>query len=169
MEDYINLYTIMPSSIYKTKDLTPTDKLIAERITALCKNKGYAWVTNGTIADMYGIKEDTVSKSIKKLEAYGYIICRYMWKSGIKSKRKVYLTDDIWHKYNKYNSTNDLYDVDYLNEHNNNYNNKNNINNNLSILSKKDRYDEFPVYDDLYDEELEEMENLLAPFEFEDE
>lgn len=39
MEEYISLYTIMPSSIYKTKDLTTTEKLIAERITALCKNK----------------------------------------------------------------------------------------------------------------------------------
>lgn len=155
MEDYINLYTIILSSIYKTKDLIATDKLIAERITALCKSKGYSWITNKKLADMYGIKEDTVSKSIKKLEAYDYIICRYMWKSGIKSKRKVYLTDDIWHKYNKYNSIDDLYDVDYLNEHNNN----------LSILSKKDSYDEYPVYD----EELEENKNLLALFQFEDE
>lgn len=61
----------MPSSIYKTKQLTPTDKLIAERIMALCKNKGYSWITNKTLADMYGIREDTVSKAIKKLEKYG--------------------------------------------------------------------------------------------------
>ena len=50
MEDYIKIYAIMPSSIYKTKLLTPTEKLLAERITALCKNKGYAWITNKSLA-----------------------------------------------------------------------------------------------------------------------
>ena len=171
MEDYIKIYAIMPSSIYKTKQLTPTEKLIAERITALCKNKGYAWITNKSLADMYGIREDTVSKSIKKLEKYGFIKCNYNWQSETKSKRIVYLTDDIWDKYNNTTSINNQYDIDYLTNHNSNYNNKNNSNNNLSILSKKDSYDKYLVYDDeIYlDEELEEIENLLAPFKDENE
>ena len=171
MEDYIKIYAFMPSSIYKTKQLTPTEKLIAERITALCKNKGYAWITNKSLADMYGIREDTVSKSIKKLEKYGFIKCNYNWQSETKSKRIVYLTDDIWDKYNNTTSINNQYDIDYLTNHNSNYNNKNNSNNNLSILSKKDSYDKYLVYDDeIYlDEELEEIENLLAPFKDENE
>ena len=166
MEDYIKIYAIMPSSIYKTKLLTSTEKLIAERITALCKNKGYAWITNKALADMYGIREDTVSKSIKKLEKYGFIKCNYNWQSETKSKRIVYLTDDIWDKYNDTPSINNQHGIDYLTNHNSNYNNKNNSNNNLSILSKKDSYDKYLVYDDaIYlDEELEELENLLAPF-----
>ena len=98
---------------------------------------------------MYGIREDTVSKSIKKLEKYGFIKCNYNWQSETKSKRMVYLTN-----------------------HNSNYNNnKNNSNNNLSNLSKKDSYDKYMVYDDeIYlDEGLEELENLLAPFKDENE
>lgn len=41
-EEYITIYAIMPSEIYSTKDLTAEEKLIAERITALCKKEGYA-------------------------------------------------------------------------------------------------------------------------------
>ena len=41
-DEYIRIFAIMPSEIYKTKDLTSEEKLIAERITALCKKEGYA-------------------------------------------------------------------------------------------------------------------------------
>lgn len=118
---------------------------------------------------MYGIREDTVSKAIKKLEKYGYIKCKYNWKSDTKSKRLVYLTIDIWNKCNECSSLYSQDDLDYLTKHNINSNNKNNYNNNLSIISKKNSYDEYPINDGLYDKELEEMENLLAPFRYEDE
>ena len=52
-EEYITIYAIMPSEIYSTKDLTAEEKLIAERITALCKKEGYAWISNKALADMY--------------------------------------------------------------------------------------------------------------------
>ena len=45
-EDNILIYAIIPAEIYKTKKLTSEEKLIAERITALCRNKGYSWITN---------------------------------------------------------------------------------------------------------------------------
>ena len=72
-DEYIRIFAIMPSEIYKTKDLTSEEKLIAERITALCKKEGYAWISNKALADMYGIRVDTVSKHIKHLIEYGYI------------------------------------------------------------------------------------------------
>ena len=64
-DEYITMYAIVPSCLYKTKELTSGDKLIAERITALCKKNGYAWINNKTLALMYGIKEDTVSRHIR--------------------------------------------------------------------------------------------------------
>ena len=67
MEDNIVIYAIMPSYLYKTKELTSEEKLIAERITSLCRKEGYCWITNKTLGDMYGIREDTVSKHIKRL------------------------------------------------------------------------------------------------------
>ena len=76
-EEYITIYAIMPSEIYNTKDLTAEEKLVAERITALCKKEGYAWISNKALADMYGIREDTVSKHIRHLRQYGYIKCLY--------------------------------------------------------------------------------------------
>lgn len=181
MEEYIMIYALVPSSIYKTKLLTPTDKLIAERITALCKNRGYSWITNKTLADMYGIKEDTVSKAIKKLEKYGFIECEYNRKSETKSKRKIYLTDDIWYKHKESSSTNKLDDIGYMNEQNNKYNKNDNYKNNLSnlsSLSNKYSYDVDGVMlwdgkrcesTELNDEELEELENLLVPFNCVDE
>ena len=67
-ETYITIYAIMPSYIYTTKDLSSEEKLIAERITALCRQKGYSWISNKSLAQMYGIREDTVSRHIKKLK-----------------------------------------------------------------------------------------------------
>ena len=66
-DEYIRIFAIMPSEIYKTKDLTSEEKLIAERITALCKKEGYAWISNKALADMYGIRVDTAIYS-------GYVI-----------------------------------------------------------------------------------------------
>ena len=70
-DDYIVIYAVVPKYIYETKELTPEDKLIAERIIYLCKKEGYCWITNKSIADMYNITVDTASKHIKKLEKIG--------------------------------------------------------------------------------------------------
>lgn len=102
-EEYITIYAIMPSEIYSTKDLTAEEKLIAERITALCKKEGYAWISNKALADMYGIREDTVSKHIRHLRQYGYIKCLYDKSGKNKSQRTIYLVNNIWDEYTKLN------------------------------------------------------------------
>ena len=95
-DEYIRIFAIMPSEIYKTKDLTSEEKLIAERITALCKKEGYAWISNKALADMYGIRVDTVSKHIKHLIEYGYIKCIYEKNGNGNKKRTIYLSNNIW-------------------------------------------------------------------------
>ena len=55
-EEYVTIFAVMPKEIYQTKDLSPEDKLIAERLVYLCKKEGYSWITNKALADMYGIK-----------------------------------------------------------------------------------------------------------------
>ena len=67
-DEYLTIFAIMPKEIYKTKELSPEDKLIAERLVYLCKKEGFSWVTNKTLADMYGIKEDSVSQHITNLK-----------------------------------------------------------------------------------------------------
>ena len=73
-EDFLplpcNVERVSLTYLYKTKELTSEEKLIAERITALCRQKGYSWISNKSLADMYGIREDTVSKHIKKFSCF---------------------------------------------------------------------------------------------------
>ena len=139
-EENILIYAIIPAEIYKTKKLTSEEKLIAERITALCRNKGYSWITNKALATMYGIREDTVSKHIKKLERFGFIKCVYNWKSENKSKRKVYLCNDIWDEKAISSMIKKREDIYYMCQQNNNNNsNDNNYINNKNIMLNNDR------------------------------
>ena len=66
--DYIMIYAVVPKYIYETKQLTPEEKLIAERIIALCRKEGYCWITNRKLSEMYNIRLETASRHIKKLE-----------------------------------------------------------------------------------------------------
>lgn len=127
MEENIIIYAVMPSYIYKTKKLTSEEKLIAERITYLCKKEGYCWITNKTLGEMYGIREDTVSKHIRKLKNFGFIKCTYSKNNQYKSNRTICLTNHIWDKYTSDTSINKQEDIGYIKGYNKNYKNKNNI------------------------------------------
>lgn len=131
MKEYITIYAILPSELYATKELTSEEKLIAERITALCKKKGHAWITNKALADMYGIREDTVSHHIKRLKEYGFIRCLYNKVDTNKSRRTIYLTNNIWDKQPNTYISNNQEAIGQTTGHNNNYNYKKNINNNI--------------------------------------
>jgi len=130
-DEYITIYAIIPSYLYKTKELTSEEKLIAERITALCRQKGYSWISNKSLAEMYGIREKTVSKHIKKLRDIGFIRCLYSYDVNNKSNRVIYLTDNIWDKQTSSGSLNRQGEIRYISENNNNINNKYNRKNNI--------------------------------------
>lgn len=140
-ENYITIFAVMPKEIYKTKKLTPEDKLIAERIVYLCKKEGYSWITNKSLADIYGIKENSVSQHIRNLKKYGFIKCVYGKSNANKSNRVIYLTDNIWDKEHKNGILNNKLEVCSIPIHNNKYNYKNNIkmnSDNLVINYDKD-------------------------------
>lgn len=139
MKEYIVIYAIIPSYIYNTKDLTSEEKLIAERITALCKKNGYSWISNKGLANMYGIREDTVSKHIKKLKEIGFIKCLYGKDTNNKSTRVIYLTDNIWDKQTTNTSLDNQEDVGHTSQYNNKYNYKNN--NKFNIMNEIISYD----------------------------
>lgn len=173
-EEYITIYAIMPSEIYSTKDLTAEEKLIAERITALCKKEGYAWISNKALADMYGIREDTVSKHIRHLRQYGYIKCLYDKSDKNKSQRTIYLVNNVWDEYTKPNRMMEQDNVGYISEYNNKrYNHKNNIKYNITengnpMFGKKDGIEYWHgkpiITQKASPEEIREMEELLAEF-----
>lgn len=89
-EEYITIFAVIPQEIYQTKELSPEDKLIAERLAYLCKKEGYSWVTNKALADMYGIKEDSVSQHITNLRNFGFIKCVYTNETHSKSKNHLF-------------------------------------------------------------------------------
>ena len=157
----ILIYAIVPSYIYKTKKLTSGAKLIAERITALCSQKGYAWVTNKSLAKIYGIREDTVSKHIKSLESFGFIKCTYT-KSEMKSKRTIYLTDNVWVKYKDSIGLKKCNELGHLKEHNNKVNNNKIIDYDTDgvMLWNGVRCESTPCNK----EELDELNSILAEF-----
>ena len=130
-ETYITIYAIMPSYIYTTKDLSSEEKLIAERITALCRQKGYSWISNKSLADMYGIRETTVSRHIKKLRDIGFIKCLYSQHINNKLNRVIYLTNNIWDKQTSDDCLNKQEGIRYITKYNNNINNKYNNKNNI--------------------------------------
>ena len=105
------------------KELTGEEKLLAERITALCKKNGYAWINNKTLSLMYGIKEDTVSRHIKKLKDIGFIKCIYKKDKNNRSDRIIYLSNNIWDKHPWTDRINIHDGIGYLSGHNNKYNN----------------------------------------------
>ena len=131
-EEYVTIFAVMPKEIYQTKDLSPEDKLIAERLVYLCKKEGYSWITNKALAVMYGIKEDSVSQHITNLKNYGFIKCVYSNETHSKSNRTIYLTEDLWSKYRETNRFNNQEIIGSITGHNNNYNYKNNIKSNIN-------------------------------------
>ena len=131
-EEYITIFAVIPKEIYQTKDLSPEDKLIAERLVYLCKKEGYSWITNKALADMYGIKEDSVSQHITNLKKYGFIKCVYSNETHSKSNRTIYLTEDLWSKYRDNNRFNTQEIIGSITGHNNKYNYKNNIKSNIN-------------------------------------
>lgn len=167
-EEYIMLYAIIPKYIYTTKSLSSEEKLIAERITALCRKNGYAWVSNKCLANMYGIREDTVSKHIKKLKEIDFIKCKYGKDTDGKSTRVIYLTNNVWDKQPYINCSNMQDSIGSLSVHNNKYEYKNNskLNNIISydvdgvMLWNGKRCESKQCTED----EFKEMQSLLSEY-----
>ena len=132
-EDYITIFAIMPKEIYQTKELSPEDKLIAERLVYLCKKEGYSWITNKSLADMYGIKEDSVSQHITNLKNYGFIKCVYENNTHKKTNRTIYLTENLWNIKPNTGMLDNEQPTGSITGHNNNYKNK--FNNNINTIN----------------------------------
>ena len=158
--DYLMIYAVVPKYIYETKQLTPEEKLIAERIIALCRKEGYCWITNRKLSEMYNIRLETASRHIKKLEKMGLIKCEYE-KDHQREKRIIYLVNDIWSKWSSDHESNNQENLDYSVKYNNKYNKKNNNEENLPEWIK---HPEMCTSTPCTPEEQAEMDALLAEF-----
>ncbi len=123
------IYTIVDEKVYKTKELSFLDKLIFERITALCHINKCCYATNSYFANMYGVKNNAISVAIKKLKDLKLINVKYEKDIPNRSKRYIFLNDDVWSKEYSNIIPRDNKKVIPRDRHNNNY--KNNINNKI--------------------------------------
>ncbi len=159
MENYIVIYAIVPKHIYETKELTPEDKLIAERIIYLCKKEGYCWITNKSLAETYNITVETASRHIKKLEQMGLIKCIYDYNEK-KTRRVIRLVDNIWTNWSNRDKSNNQNSIDQGVKHNNKYNNIKEYKSNTPDWFDKVYEKKIPTL-----EEQQEFDDLLKEFE----
>lgn len=95
MTKQIMIYAIIDEEVYKTKELSFLDKLIFERITALCHTNKKCYATNSYFANMYGVKNNAVTVAIRKLKNLSLIKVSYEKENPNKSKRYIMLIDDL--------------------------------------------------------------------------
>lgn len=70
-------YSILPASIRYDEELTSLEKLLYSEITSLCDKSGSCWAKNKYFANLFGKKEETISRNLKKLEKKNYIQILY--------------------------------------------------------------------------------------------
>lgn len=61
-----NYYAIIPANV-RYSQIPPNAKLLYGEITALCNKEGYCWATNGYFAELYGVKEYSITRWIADL------------------------------------------------------------------------------------------------------
>lgn len=111
----------IPVSLFKDKSISIYERQIYEMIDFLSRQKGYCWATNGTLAEILGISQRTITRSLSKLEEKGYIKKEIKIYKG-QTRRKVYTMNTLQEVYLDKNRTKisskdiELSEYDWLNE-----------------------------------------------------
>jgi DNA-binding MarR family transcriptional regulator len=66
-------YAVITVAILKDPRITIQQKVLLCFIQALSNSKGYCFASNKYLADLIGVKKDSVTKMLQKLEDYGFI------------------------------------------------------------------------------------------------
>lgn len=67
MEKQFSTFSVIPTEIILSNDLSSTEKLLYAVISSLTNEKGYCWASNQYLGDLIGISERHASRSINKL------------------------------------------------------------------------------------------------------
>lgn len=97
MSEHTSQWAIMPAMVRYDKSLPANAKLIYAEIAAKINEEGWCFCHNGYFADRFGIKPDTVSSLIKRLEAAGYIAVDVNVARTNNDRRRIYLTEKPYH------------------------------------------------------------------------
>ena len=100
-------YAIIPANVRYDKDLSANSKLLYGEITALCNEKGYCWASNSYFANLYNVKNETISRWIGQLVRKGYIESIIVYKETKEiDSRKLYIKSSLDEKINTYSQNN---------------------------------------------------------------
>ena len=98
-----NYYAIIPATIRYNNKLKSAEKLLYGEITALTNKKGYCYAQNKYFANLYQVRNETVSRWISHLQELGYIEIKIIRndKKEIVS-RNIYILDSPYCEKNQY-------------------------------------------------------------------
>lgn len=68
-------WAVLPANIRYHHDLTQTAKLLYAEVSALAQADGYCWATDAYLAETLDCSVATVTRSLRKLRALGFIRC----------------------------------------------------------------------------------------------
>jgi DNA-binding MarR family transcriptional regulator len=74
MKKEFSTYSVIPTEIMLSKDLSSTTKVLYGLISSLTNEKGYCWASNKYLSDLLGITERQVSNNISQLVDNRYIV-----------------------------------------------------------------------------------------------
>lgn len=142
----VNYYIVIPQDVLHDNRLTPLSRLIYGEIAALANIKGYAWISNGNLAEKYEVSKPTISISISKLQELGYIESKLIYKPNSKEvkQRNLYISN-VHKNLNTLFRKNEIPPLEKSNhpikknlkENNTSNNTMNNTNNNIADKSAK--------------------------------
>jgi hypothetical protein len=72
-EKTFSTYSVIPTEVILSKDLSSTAKILYGIISSLCNEKGYCWASNEYLGSLIGISKTRTSIIIKELSDYGLI------------------------------------------------------------------------------------------------
>ena len=88
MEEKPNYYAVIPAEIRYDKELTANEKILYGEITALTNKNGECWAGNEYFANLYKVKNRSVSRWISHLKEKRYITISLEYKNDTKEINK---------------------------------------------------------------------------------
>ena len=169
IDKYVLVYAYVPEHFLSRKDLSYLDKLIYIRIVGFCRNDKYnntCFASNGYFANLFGVKPNAISVTIKKLKDLDLINVKYIRNENLVKQRSITLKSNVWKGISNNEVVNKEEEITYMKEYNNKINNK-------EIFNKIISYDTDGVMlwhskrcesVEPTEEERKEMEDLLSEF-----
>lgn len=85
-----SFYAVIPATVRYDNELSSSEKLFYAEVTAMSQKEGYCWASNSYFAELYNVKNPTISMWVKSLKEKGHIVVEYERKGKEIVKRNIY-------------------------------------------------------------------------------